>query len=65
MDKRWIMYLIVGSVVIGMLTHPAGSAVALTGVTNLVTGESAILAGQGQAGGQHGTVVSGSTTYAL
>lgn len=65
MDKRWIMYLVVGSIVVAMLTHPAGTAVGLTGVTNLVTGESAILAGQGQAGGTHGTIVAGSTTYAL
>lgn len=62
---KTIMYIIIGLVIVAMLTHPAGTAVAMTGGKDLVTGESAILAGQGQTGGTHGTVISGPSTFLL
>lgn len=50
------IYVIVGLVVVAALTHPAGTATAMTGVTTLVTEQSKILSGQNNGGGQSGRV---------
>lgn len=58
--KHWIMYVIIALVIIGAITHPAGSTSLLTVGEKGVMGESALLSGQGVAGGSKGTV-NGST----
>lgn len=60
---KWIPYLIVGLVIVAMLTHPAGTAAGLTAGGSIITGESAILSGQGQTGGQKGTVMGAGNTF--
>ena len=63
--SKIIMYGIIALVIVAALTHPAGAAAGMTGLTNLVTGESNILAGQNQKGGTTGYVSSGGTTYSF
>ncbi len=61
-----VMWMIIALVIVAMLTHPAGTAVAMTGTKDLVLGQSAILSGQGQTGGQHGYIQAvGGSTYNL
>lgn len=54
--SKWVMYVIIGLIVVAAVTHPAGAAGGMTAAGNVLTGESAILAGQGQSGGQKGSV---------
>lgn len=62
---KWIMYIVIGLVIVAAITHPAGSAAGMTAAGNVLTGESAILSGQNNTGGQHGTVSNAGSYYSF
>jgi len=62
---RIAIYIIVGLVIVAALTHPAGTATAMTGATTLITEQSKILSGQNNSGGTTGRVQGNGNFYSF